>query len=783
MGAGPSELDRTDELAAVIVGSVIGGGLLVGALWRHIDRVTYAYHWCEHHIHYSASPFIPLGAAFTIATCVGLGFTLLVVELDKVNCPEGHPGKPLRCNEPNLIFAASKPERFVLSSGLTIGWILLAYSIRQIHDQVFSIVKDSNCLISSSYGAALLSLPFLLVAIWTPPQEDYLAKEPSEYSDRTLAQLVSVHSFLALFLCHAIFTTIMYHVTETPLVHQLKSKQVKTGLVVLASGFIACFCAMYKLTASDLGESAAISVAHGMGAVSNSSSAEAVEGSVTAGSTCSIVDACANTEYCNYDYASEGFCEGCGARGLGCSERGLGAAGEMDCEARCTGRLGSGDQGGESSGSSAGSSSSATRRRLDNTLVAMWKNPTKQAIKCSTYEHHWTSVALYVGVKGMAECDTGKEMQYECHGGGIAVGAYHYMEGYSGWNSLPSEGDEFSLVCSGIDLALIWDIGGPLHGCGMWKDGKQIGSYHGTWRGGGLDVRALLWGYKCKVKRVQDIIAPVAREGSVPPMNLPAMWKNPVKRAIKCRTYEHHWTSVALYVGVKGMSECDTGKEMQYECHGGGIAVGAYHYMEGYSGWNSLPSEGDEFSLVCSGIDLALVWDIGGPLHGCGMWKDGKQIGSYHGTWRGGGLDVRALLWGYKCKVTSSTNFVRDDSRVQRARDRDFAAASQWLTVLLLLLYVASYTMDLLEIHSSHHADHDPVAATTIEHVLAISREVTPSKKNLQQSLPIPEDILQQTLGTPSYHQLELEKAAGQPPLSSLLTAKHLNSNAKKMML
>jgi hypothetical protein len=156
-------------------------------------------------------------------------------------------------------------------------------------------------------------------------------------------------------------------------------------------------------------------------------------------------------------------------------------------------------------------------------------------------------------------------------------------------------------------------------------------------------------------------------------VGLPLMWSNPIKRPIKCRNYAHHWTSAALYEvmrlvllvvshlslsislvfvqGIKSMSQCDNGVEVHHECHGAGLAVGLYQYLEGYEGWDHMLAEGDEYSLVCSGLDVALLWDIGGPLHGCGIWKGGQQIGTYHGTWRGGGLNVRLLLWGYKCKV------------------------------------------------------------------------------------------------------------------------------------
>ena len=70
------------------------------------------------------------------------------------------------------------------------------------------------------------------------------------------------------------------------------------------------------------------------------------------------------------------------------------------------------------------------------------------------------------------------------------------------------------------------------------------------------------------------------------------MWPNPIvgkdSAGAKCRTYEHHWTSGALYAGIKGRAECNSGRSYEYTCHGGGLALGAYRYVEGYSGWRSL---------------------------------------------------------------------------------------------------------------------------------------------------------------------------------------------------
>jgi hypothetical protein len=174
--------------------------------------------------------------------------------------------------------------------------------------------------------------------------------------------------------------------------------------------------------------------------------------------------------------------------------------------------------------------------------------------------------------------------------------------------------------------------------------------------------------------------SPSASNAPTPPANspysadLPTTWVNPVKREVRCRNYAHHWTSIGLYAGIKSTAECDNGMEVQTECHGGGAVLGLYRYVEGYEGWDSLPTEGDAYSLVCSGIDLALVWNIMGPMNGCAIWKDGKQVGAYHGTWRGGGLDARALLWGYHCKVkrvyiSGNDNMVAEQSLAGRAWD------------------------------------------------------------------------------------------------------------------
>jgi hypothetical protein len=147
------------------------------------------------------------------------------------------------------------------------------------------------------------------------------------------------------------------------------------------------------------------------------------------------------------------------------------------------------------------------------------------------------------------------------------------------------------------------------------------------------------------------------------------MWSNPImgkdSEGAKCRTIDHHWTSIALYTGIRGRTECDSGDYFEYDCHGGGMAVGLYHYMEGYAGFRNLEqlkalSRGDKYSLVCGGIDASIGWAIGGPLHGCAYWKDNKQLGASTGTWRGGGLDAKAGVWGYQCKITKVGQWMRN---------------------------------------------------------------------------------------------------------------------------
>jgi hypothetical protein len=150
---------------------------------------------------------------------------------------------------------------------------------------------------------------------------------------------------------------------------------------------------------------------------------------------------------------------------------------------------------------------------------------------------------------------------------------------------------------------------------------------------------------------LQDL-CPNCRSSLSKSMDLPVCWANPVKRTHKCRGFSHHWTSVVLYSGMKVKYECENDVSLKHTCHGVGAVAGFYHYMEGYYGWDELPKAGDKYWLVCLGVDLSLIWSIGGPANGCIIINDNsKVVGGYHGTWRGGGLDIRLLFWFYHCKV------------------------------------------------------------------------------------------------------------------------------------
>jgi hypothetical protein len=81
---------------------------------------------------------------------------------------------------------------------------------------------------------------------------------------------------------------------------------------------------------------------------------------------------------------------------------------------------------------------------------------------------------------------------------------------------------------------------------------------------------------------------------------------------------------------MTGTLDCTDGWSAQHTCHGGGLAVGAFHYMEGYYGWfDHPPNDGEEYTMVCSGLDISVGWAITGPLNGCGIWYAGLWTTHY----------------------------------------------------------------------------------------------------------------------------------------------------------
>ena len=106
-------------------------------------------------------------------------------------------------------------------------------------------------------------------------------------------------------------------------------------------------------------------------------------------------------------------------------------------------------------------------------------------VRCSDTSHHWASLIIYVGMKSEMDCvdlDDGKTYKVHqiCHGGGLAVGIYNYMEGYKAFKDLRSlkalEGSH-SMVCIGLSATLGWSFMGPAERCFMTKDGKVYGIY------------------------------------------------------------------------------------------------------------------------------------------------------------------------------------------------------------------------------------------------------------------------------------------------------------------
>ena len=61
--------------------------------------------------------------------------------------------------------------------------------------------------------------------------------------------------------------------------------------------------------------------------------------------------------------------------------------------------------------------------------------------------------------------------------------------------------------------------------------------------------------------------------------------------------------------------------------------------------------------MMCTGLSATFGWSFLGPFEYCMMRKngDGKTLGEYHPTWRGGGvINGHALLVGYRCETRVS---------------------------------------------------------------------------------------------------------------------------------
>jgi hypothetical protein len=160
-------------------------------------------------------------------------------------------------------------------------------------------------------------------------------------------------------------------------------------------------------------------------------------------------------------------------------------------------------------------------------------------------------------------------------------------------------------------------------------------------------------------------------------------WSNPAVGDIRCKDASTH-SSLGPFMLIGGMfaqgptvSLCDNNAVFSYKCkQGGGMGLGlGSSWTRGYSAWSKLPR--GSFSIVCAGIDVTSIWNFGAPFHGCGVWDDGKQIGSLHGTPSGGGLmlDMKVGVWGYTCTVEDSyslhsTNEPNSDDRCYQCDDK-----------------------------------------------------------------------------------------------------------------
>ena len=104
---------------------------------------------------------------------------------------------------------------------------------------------------------------------------------------------------------------------------------------------------------------------------------------------------------------------------------------------------------------------------------------------------------------------------------------------------------------------------------------------------------------------------------------LPAMWSNPLTGRVKCNDYSHHWTSLTFYAGMKSTLECvdmDSGQQFKVKqmCHGGGLSIGVYNYMEGYKAFRDVKAllelEGGH-DMICTPLSPGLSGCTSGEGH------------------------------------------------------------------------------------------------------------------------------------------------------------------------
>jgi hypothetical protein len=166
-----------------------------------------------------------------------------------------------------------------------------------------------------------------------------------------------------------------------------------------------------------------------------------------------------------------------------------------------------------------------------------------------------------------------------------------------------------------------------------------------------------------------------------------AIWNNPLslgtrfgsekQQLIRCVDFRNSWTSIAFYSGQTGTSLCinlQTGQyfELERECHGGGLALGVFDYNEAYMAFSELPTGG--VSLYCTGLHVSALASFLAPMEWCAFQQDGRTIGEWHGTFRGGGLAARAGFTGFSCEFRGTDRCPDSD----QIRDLAHVTAEEW---------------------------------------------------------------------------------------------------------